>query len=944
MYWNARSLQNKLDHLITLLSEEDLDVAVITETWFKTQQNNCTATLRENGYSIFHLNREEKGGGGVAIIHRDSLKLNNAKCYNFETFECVIGSIASMSSQKITFVAMYRFCELSPLAFLSEFNDFAEKIIVQFNNPIFLGDFNLHFNKVSNPEILQFNSILSSFGLRQLIDEPTHILGNTLDLVITNEIETHIKDIKVDHVNYSDHAFIFFKLPFEFNKSQEKIVSIKVYKDINLENLKTEISSKVNDFMKVKHANFSDAVFSYNTLCQQSVQSYVKIKNVNVCTVKPKWMDSEYLNSRAERRKLYKRWVRTRNYTDRINFVNARENTHKLSIEKQSQFYSSTIENAGNSQKALFSICKNLLDVRKSESLPSYSCPRVLAERFNSYFIQKIEIIRNNFIHKARPLQRESLDTFGGNVMSNFEPVSPERLKKIVLSKPIRTSSEDPLPGFLTKQCIDQLIPALTLLVNSSLSSGSMEGLKNSVVTPILKKVGADPEILKNYRPVCNTLYLSKTIERVVLVQANNHMELTDAHIPNQSGYKPHYSCETLLLRVSNDIFMNFDNSNCTIAVLLDLSAAFDTVDHDQLLDILWCELGFRGHVFNWFEDFLRGRKQSVCIGGNKSEFKENKYGVPQGSVIGPFLFNVYVRSLMKLMEKEGFVAHGYADDHQFLFTFQIDFQAQVIRWKIPEAMEIIGKWMNRYFLKLNPSKTQVIVFYPESKLSKVVFSQLILSDGSHVQLSDQVYNLGVTLDSKMSFSPHITSTISQGYRLIRNIAGIRKFISKEHLKILVNALIIAKLDNCNSLHYGVSALDSTRLRRFQNSCARLIYGKKKRDHVSEILQELHWLPSEARSCFKILCFVFKCFHGLAPSYLSDLLKVVRVEDHTLHIPRTLTSYGDRAFSSAGPRLWNALPVEIRLISSLEVFKAKLKHYFFSSFPQFNLKVNQYRV
>ena len=421
-------------------------------------------------------------------------------------------------------------------------------------------------------------------------------------------------------------------------------------------------------------------------------------------------------------------------------------------------------------------------------------------------------------------------------------------------------------------------------------------------------------------------------------------MELIDAHIPNQSGYKPHYSCESLLLRVSNDIFTNFDNSKCTIAVLLDLSAAFDTVDHDRLLDILWGQLGFRDNVFKWFEDFLRGRKQSVRIDGNKSEFRENKYGVPQGSVIGPFLFNVYVRSLMKLMEDEGFIAHGYADDHQFLFSFQIDFQAQVIRSKIPEAMDVIGKWMNRYFLKLNPSKTQVIVFQPESRLGNVAFTQLILSDGSHVQFSDQVYNLGVTLDSKMSFSPHITSTLSQGYRLVRNIAGIRKFISKDHLKTLVNSLIIAKLDNCNSLHFGISALDLTRLRRFQNSCARLIYKKKKRDHVSGILQELHWLPCEARSCFKILCFVFKCFHGLAPSYLSDLLKVMQADDLTLHIPRTFTSYGDRAFSSSGPRLWNALPAEIRLVSSLEVFKAKLKHYFFSSFPQFNLKVNQYKA
>ena len=116
-----------------------------------------------------------------------------------------------------------------------------------------------------------------------------------------------------------------------------------------------------------------------------------------------------------------------------------------------------------------------------------------------------------------------------------------------------------------------------------------------------------------------------------------------------------------------------------------------------------------------------------------------------------------------------------------FLFSFQIDFQTSVVRGTIPGSLDLIGRWMNKHFLKLNPSKTQVIVFHPDSKHCNFVFSQLILSETSHVQFSKQVYNLGVTLDSHMSFSPHISSIISQGYSLIRNIAGIRKYISKEH-------------------------------------------------------------------------------------------------------------------------------------------------------------------
>ena len=533
---------------------------------------------------------------------------------------------------------------------------------------------------------------------------------------------------------------------------------------------------------------------------------------------------------------------------------------------------------------------------------------------------------------------------YAGPVLSEFSFVSSECLKKIMLSKPIKSSPQDPLPGFLFRDCVDQLLPALTLLVNLSLSTGSMDGLKNSIVTPILKKAGSDPEVLKNYRPVCNTMYLSKTIERTVLSQANNHMDATNAHTPNQSGYKPFHSCETLLLRATNDIFTNLDNSYCTIAVLLDLSAAFDTVDHDELLNILWSQMGFRGTVYKWFENFLRDRKQAVCINGNNSEFRDNRYGVPQGSVVGPFLFNIYVRGLMRLMEQEGFIAHGYADDHQFLFTFHIDFQATVVRWTIPGALDLISEWMNRYFLKLNPSKTQVIVFHPDSKFSDIAFSQLLLSDGSRVQMSDQVYNLGVILDSTMSFSPHISSSISQGYGLIRNIAGIRKYISREHLKTLVNSIIIAKFDNCNALLPGISAYELGRLRKFQNACARLIYNKKRGDHVSGLLKELHWLPCETRTYFKIVCYVFKCLHGIAPTYLSELLVVKQRQDLTLNIPRTLTGYGDRAFSCVGPRLWNSLPVNIRLVNSLDSFKAKVKHYFFNSLTEYKAKLNKYRT
>ena len=527
--------------------------------------------------------------------------------------------------------------------------------------------------------------------------------------------------------------------------------------------------------------------------------------------------------------------------------------------------------------------------------------------------------------------------------MSEFSSISQDNLKKIILSKPIKASTQDPLPASLIRDCLDELMPALTYLVNLSLSTGSMAGLKDTVITPLLKKAGLDSEVFKNYRPVYNILYISKLIERTAIVQCEEHMKLIDGHVTNQSAYKPMHSCETLLLRVTNDIIVSLDKSKCVIKLLLDLSAAFDTVEHDPLLDILWSQLGFRGTVHQWFADYLSERRQAVSIEGVKSDFKANGHGVPQGSVIGPFLFNLYVRNLFKTMEDAGFTILGYADDHQVLYEFEVDFQVAAIRSVIPHGLDIISNWMNKYFLKLNPSKSQVIVFTPKATSDQIVFERMMLYDGSYIPISKEVLNLGVKFDAQLTFSPQVTSLLSQGYHLIRNVASIRKYLSRDHQKALVNSIVIAKVDNCNTLLYGISAYDSGRLQKFQNSCARLIYGKRKFDHVSGLLRELHWLPAEARTYFKILCYVFKCMHDLAPKYLTELINVQRDHDLTLAVPRCHSKMGERAFSIAGPRLWNALPTNIRHINTLDTFKSQIKHQLFSSFQQFKSKVNIYR-
>ena len=936
--YNACSICNKIHAFIAELQDNDTDIAVVTETWLPSYRNSITAELKAAGYEIKHVFREDRRGGGVAIIHKAGITFSSAKAHNFVSFECISATLPKKTFGGLEVIVVYRHGAIANSIFFTEFQNFIELTQQSVNNFIFCGDFNLHVNKPQNGDIIEFNQILSDFTLSQHVNVPTHKLGNTLDLIITNK-NIKVSNINVDLSTDSDHALISFKVGIETIVTQSR--SIQVRKCNNLNAFKTDLSEKAVDFMSNAPVNFHDAINRYSDMCLNLVNHHAPVREISIpLNPQPKWMDSEFKNARRQRRSLYKKWARSRKPEDKIAYKNCSKLVHNMSISKRKQFYSNSIANCGNSQKELFKVCDTLMDKQKSAILPklSYENPIEQANKFNSFFIGKINKIRSKFGNEASNLRETE---YHGPKFSEFEPTTTEKLKKVINSKPIKASKNDHIPSFLLKSCLDVVMIMFTFLVNLSLSTACMDGLKDSIVTPLLKKQGADPEDLSNYRPVCDIKYLHKLIEKSVLPQLNSHMSDNNLHIPNQSGYKINHSCESLLLRILNDVFVSIDKGMCTVLILLDLSAAFDTVDHDVLLDILYHEIGLRGTVFKWFESYLRGRRQCVTVNNSKCAFVDTRYGVPQGSVLGPVLFNIYVRSFIKAIEKAGYSIHGYADDHQLSETFRIEFQFNTLRCSVPDCLEIVSSWMSKYFLKLNASKSQVIVFHPQT--DSVLIDHVIMRDNSFIRLSDVVTNLGVKLDSGLSFCHQVSSIVSSGYQFIRDIGKIRHYLSTNDLKTLVNSFIISRLDTCNSLLYGISTKELNRLQRLQNSCARLIFGLRKSASVSNIFHEFHWLPIKNRILFKILCFVFKCIHNQAPVYLTSLLQINNQENITLAIPRRLHSIGDRAFSSCGPALWNALPVDIRQIPTLSKFKSQLKHLLFSNVDNYIQVLNRYR-
>lgn len=944
LLWNAQSLQNKVDYFLQILEDNDLDFAFITETWMPTKSNLTSGLLKESGYNMFHSCRSDKVGGGVAIVAKTTFVPKNAKTFPAKTFEVFIQNFKLLKESKpVTLVIFYRLQNANKADFINEFYDFIEFLTTNYSHFLICGDFNIHVN-TNDKFASDFNEILDSFSLNQAIHEPTHKLGNTLDLIVHDPTVLNISNLTVEKPNKSDHSCIYFNLHCNFQNNIKKQITFRNIKNVNIESFKTQIESISEQFVSsCSDESFEQLFIRFSQMYGEVVESHAPVvtKSVYVNT-QPGWIDQEFKSARSLRRKMFKKWKRSKSDIDRENFETKRREVNELSFQKRREYYSKCISESSNSQKELFKFCNSLLDTNQSKHLPDCQDFDQLANQFNDYFVQKITKLRNNM----SSVNVENVDVnklrFGvdgpacaQSTLSSFSPVTADKLKKLILSRKIKTTSNDTIPAKLLAACLDEVLPALVILVNKSLLTGNVNGLKNSVINPLLKKWNLDPDTLSNYRPIANILYLSKLIEGAVSLELNNHMDLNALHISNQSGYKANHSCETLLLGLNTDILKCFDGGKCVILILLDLSAAFDTVDHDRLISILFNEIGLRGTALEWFKSYLFNRQQAVNINGTMSNFVNTSYGVPQGSVLGPTLFNIYVRSLISLLRKAGFVAHGYADDHQVLKAFSVEFQYEAIRSSVPELLDIIAYWMKASFLKLNSSKTQVIIFSPNNLSSQVHIDQIKLSDGCIIPISTWVSNLGVTFDCSLSFSLHINSICSQSYRLLRNLASIRKFISTGDLRLLVQSIIVSRIDNCNSLLYGVLARNINKLQKLQNACARVIYGKRRRDHVTPLLQELHWLPVRQRIIFKILLLVFKFYHNSVPLYIAQLLEKSKKDNFTLIVPRAYTPYGDRAFSTYAPRLWNSLPHSLRASATLSSFRSHLKHHLFANFDIF---------
>ena len=525
---------------------------------------------------------------------------------------------------------------------------------------------------------------------------------------------------------------------------------------------------------------------------------------------------------------------------------------------------------------------------------------------------------------------------------TDFVHVSPDVRKFIHLKSSNASCNLDSQPTWLLKEYLDQHIHVLTTIVNSSLSSGTFpESAHHAVITPLLKKSTLDKDELKNYRPVSNLKFTAKLIERCAASQFVQHVSENDLMDTFQSAYRANHSTETALMKVQQDIMNAVDSKQITLVVLLDLSAAFDTIDHHILLNRLQSYFNVSGTALNWFASYLHGWSSQVNIHGNLSNSTTANFGVPQGSVLGPLLFTSYMAPIGHIIKKHGISYHTYADDTQLYVSYdpRIPGALESALQRLTNCINEIKDWMAQNYLKLNDSKTEFFIAGSHHNLRHLPPSIELSIGSSKISPSVNIRNLGVMFDSPMSLSPHVSKLRSVINFHIKNLWRIRRFINFDSCHHAVRALVTSRLDYCNALFTQLSVTDVQKLQRLQNRAARVTFAVGRRVEAGPLLEQLHWLPVQQRIIFKILVQVYKALHDESPVYISDLLTYYRPgrnlrssnDTSRLFVPRTHTSAGDKCFNAFAPNIWNSLPEHLRLMDSTDTFKKHLKTHLFVS-------------
>lgn len=789
-----------------------------------------------------------------------------------------------------------------------------------------MGDFNIDWKSSEDTYSKRLIKCVADMGMIQIVNKYTHILKESrtiIDLVITNDRDQRVVDV-LDEPGYMNHRTIELGLEIE---DETKIVK---------KNFRKLIVSKAKAKEKLLKVQWNYNIRDINENFEDIIDKIEEVRNVimpereieikkNSC-----WFNDKIKEAIERRKQAHKRFVMTDSLNDWEEYKKRRNETVQLIRKEKQKYYEEKIDENKYNTKNMWKTIKQLTGSKKEcdtvaivkfgEDVYDDSLD-IIVEKFNNYFVNSVVEIVGSIrqSNKQVPLINKY------DSLTNFKLIEEKELKKMVFSLSNKSSPDGITIAFI-KEYWEEIKNPIIHVVNSSIEKCSIpERLKISVVIP-LRKV-ARTICCEEFRPVNTLPAIEKILEKIIYNQLEKYIRENNILSRFQSGFREKHSCETALQCVIGEWKEYRDKRLSIVVVFLDLKRAFETVDRKRLIDKLYA-CGIRENCLKWFQNYLDNRKQKVRCERKESTLREVKIGVPQGSVLGPLLFAIYLNDLEDYLKHCKY--HCFADDTIiYLEGNNVEELINVINSELKDLSE----WFAVNKLKLNVNKTKAMCITSENEYRRIMDHQRVITiEGENIEFVEVVKYLGVMVDYKLSFKNHVDYICKKIGKRLGVMYRIKNSLTQYARYMLYNAIILPMFYCCGTILYLSNNCEIDRLQIMQNRGMRMILNCNMYTRVSDMLECLGWMNVRQLLEYQTLIFIYKINTGGMPSYFDKYIiycKDVHGYDtrrrNNLYIKTANKNMGYNSVFVKGFIKFNELEEDIKNVNNIKIFKIRLK-------------------
>ena len=948
---NIRGLNSGFTDLKLLLLDDNLpryDIIGLTE--IHTIQDDFDYSLE--GYHKLEKHTRpvgDDGWGGVGIYLNSSIpfkKRPDLSVFIPHIIETVFIEIKCMH-KTIICGSIYR-PNTAPKAdldiFMKTLSDILDILTEEHNNVILLGDFNIDLLKFeTHHKTSNFIDDIYSHGLCPLITKPTRITEHSatlIDHIHTNLID-YVSKTGIIVTDLSDHFGVFSL--FNISKSPE-ISKPKYTRKFNEHSFSyfRQLLTCI-DFNPITLCDHVDE--AYNIFTEKYCDAFNTafplrpFENNSKYQKREPWVTNGLMMSSKQKHKLLKMKMKNPSDVNKNNYKIYLNTFNQLKRQLKKDYYTELFDRHKNDMKSSWKLLRELIKRKRTNTSTLIidgtliRDPKIIAEEFNNFFVNIANKLINEIGGNHTDFRNYLKDRNNNNIfftpITSFEIINCTR--KI---KPKMSSGYDNISNRVLKESINQISDPLSHIFNLSLTSGSVPtNMKIAKIVPIFKS--GDQNMLNNYRPVSLLPTFSKLLERLVYNRLESFLNNNNILYEHQYGFRKKNSTCHPILQLLKYIYDSNDKTSkdITLGIFLDLSKAFDTVSHDILISKLE-HYGIRGLPLNWFKSYLSNRVQYIEYKDEKSGLCQVGYGVPQGSILGPLLFLIYVNDFAHCTKLN---LLSFADDTTLYTSFS---KSEMITTYVNQELDKVQCWLSSNKLTLNVKKSSFMTFGPHnSHLMKedlqIKVNNIAIERAGDNYERKSIKFLGVNMDEHLTWKQHIQATSNKINKSLFALNQVKNILPQKALRSLYYALVHSHINYCIEIWGNSCSID--KISKLQKRAIRIINKTSFRAHTESLLKKSGILKTKDMYSQKLKLFGFdyrnnilpKSFINYFPSQAANI-RTRQINFLNYSVPRT--TYSSQSFLHQTIKLWNEIPNDLKTQSSRKVFKKSLTENFLNGY------------